>query len=146
MSRIRVFVSFDRVNDSDLDRLLHAQSRRPESTFEIAARGGGQRSNSVLGTDSRLKIRAADELIVICGEHTHESLLVAIELSMAQEEKTPYMLLWGRPGSMCTKPDGARNADAMYSWTREFLENQIRMTLRNAKPTVVPENCRRFPH
>jgi hypothetical protein len=43
------------------------------------------------------------------------------------------------------KPDGARNADAMYSWTREIFENQIMMTLRNSKPIAVPDNCKRMP-
>ena len=40
---------------------------------------------------------------------------------MAQKEDKPYMLLWGRREQMCTKPAGARPADAIYSWTREIL-------------------------
>lgn len=146
MSRTRIFVLYDPDHDSDLDELLRAQSRRPGSSFEVMARTGRDRSGRGFGVGDRLKIKSADEVIVICGEHTHESAVVADELSMVQEEKTPYMLLWGRPGVMCTKPDGSRNTDAMYSWTREILESQIQATLRNARPIVVPANCRRLPH
>ena len=71
-------------------------------------------------------------------------MLVSLELAIAQEEEKPYMLLWGRRDKMCTKPDGARKLDAMYSWTRETLETQISATIRDSKPLVVPENCKRL--
>jgi hypothetical protein len=90
------------------------------------------------------EIQAADEVLVICGENTNESLLVSLELAIAQDEGKPYMLLWGRREKMCRKPDGARNVDTMYSWTREILESQISATIRDAKPLVVPENCKRI--
>ncbi len=31
----------------------------------------------------------------------------------------------------------------MYSWTRAILESQISATIRDSKPLVVPENCKR---
>ncbi len=92
---------------------------------------------------SRSRIRDADEVVVICGEHTGDSARVAAELRMAQEEDKPYLLLWGRRERMCSKPAGARSTDAMYSWTRDILETQIGAVLRNSKPTVVPESCKR---
>jgi len=70
-------------------------------------------------------------------------MLVSLELAIAQEEDRPYMLLWGRREKMCMKPDGARKQDAMYSWTRAILESQISATIRDSKPLVVPENCKR---
>jgi hypothetical protein len=144
MTRTRIFISFDQEHDSDLRKVLEEQSRRPGSSFLIMGSSSSESRQLARGTDARPEIRTADEVIVICGEHTHESLLVATELAITQEEETPYMLLWGRRDKMCMKPDGARNVDAMYSWTREIFENQIMMTLRNSRPIPVPENCKRL--
>ncbi len=143
MSRTQVFVSFDRENDADLHDLLKAQSKRPGSTFEVMASEKGSTSQSEWGSTARTEICAADEVLVICGENTHESIRVSLELAIAQEEEKPYMLLWGRRDKMCMKPDGARKRDSMYSWTREFLESQITATIRDSQPLVVPENCKR---
>jgi hypothetical protein len=143
VSRTRVFVSFDRENDADLGALLNAQSRRPGSTFDVMKSQHRKTARPGWDTDTRTQIRAADEFLVICGENTHESILVSLELAIAQEEDKPYMLLWGRRDRMCTKPEGARKLDAMYSWTREILESQISATIRDSKPLVVPENCKR---
>jgi hypothetical protein len=68
---------------------------------------------------------------------------VAAELRIAREEGKPYLLLWGRRELMCTKPEGAKPSDAMYSWTRDILESQLSATLRNAGPLEVPESCKR---
>jgi len=143
MTRIRIFVSFDERHDKDLYELLCSQSQRATSTFEIV--GGSPVASVGFGgeADPRPDIRSADEVIVICGEHTDESLRVSVELSIAQEEDKPYMLLWGRRDQMCTKPSSALTADGMYSWTREVLESQISMTMRRAAPLVVPESCKR---
>ena len=48
-------------------------------------------------------------MIVICGEHTEASPGMSAEIRIAQEEKTPYFLLWGRRESLCTKPTGAKS-------------------------------------
>lgn len=144
MSKTRVFVSFDRENDSDLHDLLNAQSKRSGSTFEVMASRNHKGSRPEWGPEARTEIRDSDEVLFICGENTHESILVSLELAIAQEEEKPYMLLWGRRDKMCTKPDGARKGDSMYSWTREFLESQISATIKDAEPLVVPENCKRI--
>lgn len=144
MARTRVFVSFDRENDADLVALLRSQAKQPGSTFEIHPGASGGSASELSEEKARAEIQAVDEVVVICGEHTHESKRVAIELSIAREESKPYLLLWGRREKMCTKPDGAMSTDAMYSWTREILESQISMMLRNAKPFEVPENCKRI--
>jgi len=68
---------------------------------------------------------------------------MAAELRIIHEEGKPYLLLWGRRERMCTKPEGAKSTDVMYSWTREILERQMNETLRISKPPVVPESCKR---
>lgn len=130
MSNVHVFVSFDIEHDWDLYELLLAQSRNPSSGFSVL--GGSERSSAMLAGSVRRRIREADEVIVICGEHTEISTHVSAELRIAQEERTPYFLLWGRRELMCTKPIGAQRSEGMYSWTRQILQDQITLTLRKA--------------
>jgi len=143
MSRIRIFVSFDGSHDSDLGDRLQAEALRSDSVFDLSARSQGEALTETWIATSRHRIRAADEVVVICGEHTNASPRVAAELRIAREEGKPYLLLWGRRERMCTKPEGARPSDAMYSWTPDILETQLRSTLQHAKPREVPESCKR---
>ncbi len=152
MARTRVFVSFDREHDADLVALLRSQAKRSDSTFEIVPNAAGAPRDDV-GNDAscntasdaaRAAIQSADEVVVICGEHSCDSKRMASELGIAREESKPILLLWGRREKMCTKPEGATAADAMYSWTRDVLERQISFVLQNAKPRPIPENCKRM--
>ena len=143
MSNVRIFMSFDLDHDKDLHDLLLEQSRRQCSGFEISAR-----SEAVTMTDRwdervRHQISQADEVIVICGEHTASSVRVKAELRIAQEEQKPYFLLWGRRERMCTKPAGSKRDDSMYSWTWDILQDLIVTTLRNARPREVAERYKR---
>ena len=129
--KIRVFVSYDREHDGDLhDRLLD-QASKATSGFEISARSRGRAPTDLEDEGLRREIREADEVIIICGEHTDCSMRVGTELRITQEEKRPYFLLWGRRELMCTKPTTAKPADGMYSWTWEILQRQI-LTIRRA--------------
>jgi hypothetical protein len=130
MNKICVFVSFDIENDGELYERLLAQSITPTSGFEVL---GGSQHLTAKGTERvHRQIRQADQVIVICGEHTKASMGVSAELRIAQEERTPYFLLWGRREIMCTKPIGAKSAEGMYSWTRQILRDQITLTARKA--------------
>ena len=127
--QIRVFVSYDREHDGDLlDRLVEQASKSPTG-FEISARSRARTPTDPWDEGLRREIREADEVIIICGEHTDCSERVGTELRIAREEERPYFLLWGRRELMCTKPTTAKSADAMYSWTWEILQSQI-LTLR----------------
>lgn len=131
-SKIRVFVSYDREHDGDLyDRLAEQASRGP-SGFEIVARSRERSMVDLWEERLRRELRAADEVIVICGEHTTDSPRMAAELSIVQEEQRPYFLLWGRRELMCTKPRTAKSGDGMYSWTWEILQDQILCAARHA--------------
>lgn len=131
MSKLHVFISFDLEHDEDLYAPLVEQSRTPSSGSAVL--GGSKRSTTAyLAAESvRRQIREANQVIVICGEHTEASAWVGAELLVAQEERTPF-LLWGRRDSMCTKPHGAKTAEGMYSWTRQILQDQITFTTRKA--------------
>ena len=130
MNKIQVFVSFDTEHDAELYERFLAQSRSSSSSFVVS--GGSERSKSadVWSERSHRWIRDADQVIVICGEHTESSMSVSAELCIAREEQTPYFLLWGRREIMCTKPVGAKPAEGMYSWTRQILQDQMVLTLR----------------
>ena len=91
----------------------------------------------------RRRVRDADEVIVICGEHTAQSDRMHMELRIAQEEQRPYLLLWGRRERMCSMPIGVRRTACMYVWTPKTLMHLIGQTLRDARPVEVPENCKR---
>ena len=91
----------------------------------------------------RRRVRDADEMIVICGEHTADSDRMNAELRIAEEEQKPYLLLWGRRGLMCSMPIGVKRTACMYVWTRETLMHLIAQTLRDARPLEVPGDCKR---
>ena len=131
MSEIRIFVSFDIEHDGELYELLLAQSRTSGSFFAVS--GGSERftATDVWSDRVRRRIREADQVIVICGEHTETSMGVFSELRIAQEEQKPHFLLWGRREITCTKPAGAKSLEGMYSWTSQILQDQI--TLMNRK-------------
>ncbi len=133
MDKVRVFMSFDLDNDEDLHDLLLEQCSKQGSGFGISAESEAGTMTAGWDERARRRICEADEVIVICGEHTAASPSVSAELRIAQEEQKPYFLLWGRRESMCTKPATAKPGDSMYSWTWQVLQNQITMTLRRAR-------------
>jgi hypothetical protein len=140
--KTRVFISFDIEHDGELYELLLAQSRMPGSVFAVS--GGSERlpSSDARSERAHRRIGEADQVIVICGEHTDMSTGVFTELRIAQEEKKPYFLLWGRRESMCTKPMGAKNAEGMYSWTQQILRDQLALTLRIAHGDAAAKSMR----
>jgi hypothetical protein len=125
MEKIRVFVSYDRDHDGDLHDLLVQQASKVTSGFEISARSRARATADFCDEDLRREIRDADEVIILCGEHTDCSERVGAELRIAREEQRPYFLLWGRRELMCTKPMTAKPSDGMYSWTWEILQSQL---------------------
>jgi hypothetical protein len=138
MNRVRVYVSFDRENDRDLCDRLAAESRRPDSRFEIAGC-----SPTSAHAHARSEIDDADEMIVVCGSQSDASVQMHAELLRAQELGKPYFLLWGRREAMCKRPLGARPDDAMYGWSPNIIHNQVVVTLRDSRPLEVPEHCKK---
>jgi hypothetical protein len=138
-SKICIFVSFDVEHDGELFKLLLAQSGAPGSGFEVLGSSERLTSTDVWSESLRLRIRNADQMIVICGEHTRSSPRVSTELRIAREEQTPYFLLWGRREIMCTKPVGAKSDEGMYNWTRQILQDQITFTSRRTSADVAAE-------
>ena len=143
MSHVQIFTSYDVEHDEDLHDALLAQSRSRYSRFEIAGRSEGGEITPRWEAKVRRRIRQADEVVVICGEHTETSERVSTELRIAREEHKAYVLLWGRRESMCTKPVGARSDDGIYKWTWEILQDQLTSRLRNARSLQVAARYKR---
>jgi hypothetical protein len=139
VSKIQIFVSFDIEHDEELFKLLLAQSGTLGPGFEVLGSSERLTSRDVWSESVRRRIREADQMIVICGEHTESSARVSDELRIAREEQTPYFLLWGRREMMCTKPFGAKSDEGMYSWTRQILQDQITFTSRRIGADVMAE-------
>ena len=142
MSGVRIFLSFDLEHDRDLcDRL--AAEARGSAPFAIASRSEAGEMTEQWSERVRGRIADADEVVVICGEHTDESPRVTRELAIAQGQNKPYVLLWGRRDSMCKKPKGARPDDGMYMWTPAVLAHQLASCLRASRETEVPAGMKR---
>lgn len=135
MPDVRVFVSYDLEHDGDLYTAMLEQSREAGSGMRVAAHSEARQMSEQWEERQRGQIRDADEVIVVCGEHTADSLRMGAELRIVQEEEKPYLLLWGRREIMCTRPAGARPSDCMYSWTPGILREQIAYTLRKDQPS-----------
>lgn len=127
-----VWVSFDCEHDGELYEELLEQSRVSGSGFVVV--GGSQpfRDGETWEKRARLRIDAAEHLIVICGEHTSDAEGVCAELRIAREQATPYLLLWGRREIMCAKPGGTKASDGMYSWTTQIIRDQLALAARAA--------------
>jgi len=140
---VRVFVSFDVEHDGDLGNRLFDHSQRGGSGFSVSSRSEAGEMTERWQAGVRRRVRDADEVIVICGEHTSSSERMSNEIRIAQEEQKPYLLLWGRRDRMCSMPLGVKRTACMYSWTWETLVFQVGETMRSARPPEIPESCKR---
>jgi hypothetical protein len=136
-------LSYDVDHDADLGDRLFEESQRKGSGFQIASRSESGQMTDRWYAGVRRRVRNADEVIVICGEHTADSDRVNAELRIAQEEQRPYLLLWGRRERMCSMPIGVKRTACMYVWKRETLLQLVAQTLRDARPVEVPADCKR---
>jgi hypothetical protein len=117
----RIFTAFDCEHDEYLRNLLVGQSRRANSPFVICDWSLDARSASDWENEVGERIRKCEQVIVICGEHTHRAKGVSHELAIAQREHVPYFLLRGYTDKTCYKPKGAKEEDKIYEWTWENL-------------------------
>ena len=126
----RVFVSFDARSDADLRARFSEQCEAPASGLHVIDWSRSEEPHA--GWESRLRGRLSrvDVVVVLCGQHTDDSANVNRELSIAQQEGKPYVLLWGRRSEMCTRPVGAKATDLFYAWIWDVVTSQIDTTLR----------------
>lgn len=128
-----VFLSFDLDHDQDLCDLLVDQAEAGRLGIQVSGRSERRFLREAQHAGMRRAIRKADQVIVICGEHTADSAGVVAEVRIAQEEETPYFLVWGRRERMCTKPANAKSWEGMYGWTFPILREQVALTAKKAE-------------
>jgi hypothetical protein len=121
----RAFISFDFDHDEDLRNLLAGQAKNPDTPFEIQNWSVKEPFAGNWKEKVRTRIRQTDLTVVICGERTNTATGVAAEVSITQEERHPYFLLWGRAEKTCTKPTSALPSDKIYRWTWDNLKALI---------------------
>jgi len=122
---VRVFTAFDYDHDESLRNLLMGQAKHPDTPFEMHDWSVKEPFTGDWKAKVRTKIRGVDQVIVLCGEHTHTATGVNAELAIAREERKPYFLLWGYSDKSCTKPTAATAEDKIYKWTWDNLKSLI---------------------
>ena len=122
MNKKRTFISFDFDHDEELRNLLVGQAKNSDSPFEITDYSLKEPFTGDWKDKVRVRMRKTEEVIVICGHYTDSASGVSEELSIAQEEKIPYFLLWGRKEGVVKKPKTALSSDKIYNWTWDNLK------------------------
>ena len=125
MDKKRAFISFDYDHDRLIKDYVVGQAKNPNSPFDIVDASVRKHMTGDWQDKVRNRIRRADLLVALCGEHTHEAEGVAIELKIAQEEDVDYFLLRGRKDRVCTKPTTALSDDEIHDWTWDNLRQLI---------------------
>ena len=124
MAKVPVFISFDYDHDNDLKVLLAGQAKHDDSPFDIVDHSIKEESAD-WKEKARTRIKRSDQVIVICGEHTDKATGVNVEINIANEEKKPYFLLWGRSDKTAKRPTVAKTDEKIYKWTWENLKKLI---------------------
>jgi len=122
---VRVFTAFDYDHDESLRNLLMGQAKHADAPFEMHDWSVKEPFTSAWKAKVRTRIRGVDQVIVLCGEHTHTATGVNAELTIAREENKPYFLLGGYSDGTCTKPTSATANDKIYKWTWDNLKALI---------------------
>jgi hypothetical protein len=125
VAKQRIFTSFDFDHDVNLKTLLIGQARNPDTPFELADWSVKEHMTGDWKEKVRERIRVIDQVLILCGEHTHTATGVATELEIARNERKPYFLLAGYSDTNCTKPTSALPTDKVYNWTWDNLKALI---------------------
>jgi hypothetical protein len=129
---LSLFACFDPAHDADLHAVLARQCLAPGSMISLVDWSRDEQPHAEWEDRLRARMARVDAMVVICGEHTESAANVSRELGILQEQGKPYVLLWGRRASSCTRPAGARSDDCFYTWIWEILSAQIQLAVRKS--------------
>ena len=124
MAKVPVYISFDYDHDDDLKVMLAGQAKHEDSPFDIIDHSIKEASPD-WKEKARTRIKRSQQVIVICGERTDTATGVSVEIDLANEERRPYFLLWGRGDKSAKKPTSAKTTDKIYTWTWDNLKKLI---------------------
>lgn len=113
MANVPVFISFDYDHDDDLRVLLLGQAKNPDSPFNVVDWSIKEAAFD-WKDKARLRIRRAEQVIVICGNYTNTASGIDVEIAIARDERRPYFLLAGRAnGNNKSRPARCRRTKSM---------------------------------
>jgi hypothetical protein len=130
---IRLFVCFDSGHDDDLRERLMRECIAPGSMLEVVDWSRLELPHAGWEEKLRERLTEIDAVVVLCGEQTFDAANVGREFGIVQEANKPYVLLWGRRSSSCTRPALALANDHFYSWTWSVLNEQVRHAIRHKR-------------
>ena len=81
MAKVPVFISFDYDHDATLKEFIVGQAKNADSPFEIVDHSIKEASSD-WKDKARSRIKRADQVIVLCGQHTDKALGVNVELNI----------------------------------------------------------------
>ncbi|MDB5273783.1 MAG: hypothetical protein JWO58_2150 [Chitinophagaceae bacterium] len=123
-TRKKVFVSFDFDNDKFLKDCLIGQSKLEQSPFEVYDYSLKEASKEKEWEEkARKKIEQSDLVIVVLGEHTHQSTGVLKEIAIAKSLNKKIIQLIGHKD---IKYQRIKGAGYVYQWKWENLEKVLR--------------------
>ncbi|BDO42069.1 hypothetical protein CELD12_15590 [Cellulomonas sp. NTE-D12] len=123
-SKTPVFISFDYDHDATLKDFLVGQAKNEDSPFFIAD-WSIKDASADWKDKATSRIKRAEQVIVICGKHTHTASGVNVEIRIAREVGTPYFLLAGYSDGGNMKPTAALDTDKVYTWSWNNLKTLI---------------------
>ena len=125
MANKRVFISFDVDHDEGTKTMLAGQAKLPDTPFDFIDASVKEHLTGDWKDKVRRRMDNIDVVIVLCGEYTHTASGVAMEVTIAQEEKKQYFLLRAYADKTYTKPTSAKSSDKVYDWTWDNLKALI---------------------
>jgi hypothetical protein len=126
-----IFVCFDARHDADLGARFANQCRAAGSPLAVVDASREEEPHDGWEEGLRRRLRRVHAVVVLCGEHTDSASNVAREFGIAQEQSIPYVLLWGRRATPCTRPLMARSSDHFYTWIWDIVVAQIEDAMRS---------------
>lgn len=125
MAKKTVYIAFD-YDDLNVKQNLIAESNRPDCPWEFRDYSIRKEVEGAWVGEAKRLIAAADCVIVLCGQQTHQAVGVAIELQAAQELNKPYFLLSCTRNGTPTKPRHARSEDKIWTYRWPTVETLLK--------------------
>lgn len=133
--RRRVFISYDHDEDAHFKYLLRAWNANDEFEFDMVETSPSRQINSntdhVIRSALTRKLKAADVLLVIVGEHTHKSDWIRWEIERAQETDVNLAIVAVKLNSRYISPPALLGVGA--TWVNGFKQEKLIAALRTAR-------------
>lgn len=136
--RRRVFISYDHDEDARFKYLLRAWNAHDEFELDMQETSPARQINSttdhVIRSTLTRKLKAADVLVVIVGQHTHKSDWIRWEIERAQEADVNLAVVAVKLNARYASPPALLGVGV--TWVNGFTQEKILAALRTARPRV----------